>query len=201
MKKKLFVLAVIVLCFAVTASGSFAYYSYEDKAHNVITTGGIDIEIEETMRRIDGTITNFPADGIHNAEPGGTYSKIVKVENVGENAAWVRAKVEIEVIAANGTTMIPVEYVNGVGYRLISVDMLEGWLDGGDGYYYYREPLAPGEKTTALFDRVKYDWRMGNAYQNSTTNIIIYAQGVQTANNGSDVMQVLGWPQDVSKND
>jgi len=201
MKKKLFVLAVIVFCFALTASGSFAYYSYEDKAHNVITTGGIDIEIEETMRRLDGTITDFPADGIHNAEPGGTYSKIVKVENVGTNTAWVRARFDVEVISAEGTPLIPVEYISGTGYPLIRIDVLDGWLDGGDGYHYYQYPLKPGEKTSPLFEHVRYDWRMGNAYQGSTTNIIIYAQGVQTDNNKPNVLDALGWPQDPAKND
>ncbi|MBE6541310.1 MAG: hypothetical protein E7672_02560 [Ruminococcaceae bacterium] len=199
MKKKILILAVVALCFAISASESFAYYTYKEKVHNVITSGGIDIEINESMRLPDGSYTDFPEEGIKNAEPGATYSKIVKVENVGEHPAWIRAKLEYEILKPNGDPLPIVKYIGGDGFEVVSIDVLDGWIDGGDGYYYYTEPLEAGETTSSLIEHVKFDYRMDNAYQGSTTNIIIYAQGVQTANNGETVMDALGWPADAIK--
>ena len=70
----------------------------------------------------------------------------------------------------------------------------EGWTPGTDGYYYYNNKVPAGESTSILFDTVKFDPEMGNEYQNCRANIVISAQAVQTANNGTTVMDAQGWP-------
>ena len=35
---------------------------------------------------------------------------------------------------------------------------------------------------------------MTNEYQNCTVEVIVKAQGVQTANNGSSALEAAGWP-------
>ena len=35
---------------------------------------------------------------------------------------------------------------------------------------------------------------MGNEYQNATATVDVFAQAVQTANNGATVMAAQGWP-------
>ena len=47
-KKKVLAIALIVMMIAVASAGSFAYFTAEETAHNVITTGGIDIELVES---------------------------------------------------------------------------------------------------------------------------------------------------------
>ena len=44
MKKKLLAVAMVLCCLAIVTGGSLAYFTAEKKAHNVITTGSIDIE-------------------------------------------------------------------------------------------------------------------------------------------------------------
>ena len=45
MKKKLLVISVAVACLAIAAAGTAAYFTAEEKAHNVITTGGVEIQL------------------------------------------------------------------------------------------------------------------------------------------------------------
>ena len=35
---------------------------------------------------------------------------------------------------------------------------------------------------------------MGNEYQNATATVDVYAQAVQTANNGKTALNAQGWP-------
>ena len=60
MKKKILLLASAVICLAILATGTLAYFTSSKTAHNVITSGGITIEIEEkTTGGVD-----FPKEGI-----------------------------------------------------------------------------------------------------------------------------------------
>ena len=47
MKRKLLILSVLAICLAILAAGTFAYFTSEDTAHNVITTGGVKIAVQE----------------------------------------------------------------------------------------------------------------------------------------------------------
>ena len=62
-----------------------------------------------------------------------------------------------------------------------------------DGYYYYTKPLKPGEVTAPIFTAVTFNADMGNEYQNATATVDVFAQAVQTANNGATVMDAQGW--------
>ena len=62
-----------------------------------------------------------------------------------------------------------------------------------DGYYYYTKALKPGEVTAPIFTAVTFNADMGNEYQNATATVDVFAQAVQTANNGATVMDAHGW--------
>ena len=47
MKRKLLILSVLAICIATLAAGTLAYFTSEGKAHNVITTGGVEIAVAE----------------------------------------------------------------------------------------------------------------------------------------------------------
>ena len=100
MKRKLFVIAVIALCLSLMAAGTLAYFTAEDTAHNVITSGGIDIELKEWADK-DKT-EPFPAHGVSGVMPGAEVTKIVEVENTGSGEAWVRVKVTKDIQLAEG---------------------------------------------------------------------------------------------------
>lgn len=191
MKKKLiFLIAVLAACAAMAGTGSLAYFTAEDTARNVITTGGVNIELVEQMQTDDGTLIDFPKEGIQGVMPGASVSKIVTVENTGKNDAWVRVKVDAKMENSSGE-QLPLEF--GAG-KVMNIEVQEGWTDGGDGYYYYNKKLEPNKSTTVLFDKVTFSTAMGNQYKGATASVEISAQAVQTANNGDSVLEAKGWP-------
>ena len=191
MKKKILLAAAIVICFAMAASGTLAYFSTTAKATNVITSGGIGIEIRE-WTIVDGEVAEFPKEGLEGVMPGTSASKVVKIENTGPNEAWIRVKVESSIKDANNR---PLASTLENGTPVIHFDILRDWIDGGDGYYYYSKPVAPGDFTTELLKADTFAPQLGNEYQNCKANLVVYAQAVQTANNGSTVQDAKGWPE------
>ena len=181
-KKKTFSLAVILICLSVLGSGTLAYFTDSTTAHNVITTGNIDIELIET--KADGT-TFTDVIGVM---PGMEVSKIVRVSNEGANDAWVRVAVQKEITLADKTKGDAETYLN-IAYNTTY------WTYQNDGYYYYNKALTPDEVTTPLFEKVLFDTSMGNEYQNSTAQVYVYAQATQVDNNGETVFEAQGWPQ------
>ena len=191
MKKKILLVTAVVICLAIAATGTLAYFTAEDMAHNVITSGGVNIELVEKTEGEDGTLVDFPDEGVKGVMPGTDVSKIVSVKNTGESEAWIRVKVEATIKAADGSDL-PLD-IEDVG-PVMDFAVGENWHMDFDGYFYYAKPVAAGEATEILFDTVHFAPEMGNEYQNCTANIIISAQAVQTAYNGSTVLDAAGWP-------
>lgn len=196
MKKKVIALASIVICLAIMAVGTLAYFTDEHKVHNIITTNGVDIAIEEWQDKGNGELVPYPKDKPVKVMPGVTVSKIATIKNF-EAESYVRAKFEVVVLKADGSRMditqeelakvIKIE-VNGAG---------EKWIrkDGDVQWWYYNDSLDTKASTEALFTEVVFDGpNMGNEYQNCQVQVIVVAQGVQVANNGGSVLEAAGWP-------
>lgn len=179
MKRKLFIFGLSMLILSMSVLGSLAYFTQEETAHNIITTGSIDIELVET----DGE--GRPFEDVKSAMPGGAYGKVVTVKNTGPNDAFVRIKVEESILRADGTQ-------GDTG--LITLDINTEKWELKDGYYYYKSILAPGNSTEPLFTQVSISPAMGNDYQKCKINVDVSAQAVQVANNGSSALTAAGWP-------
>lgn len=186
MKRKLTMVAVLAICLSLLTYGTVAFFTAEDQAHNVITTGSIDIQLDE-WADADKTVP-FPEDGVSNVMPGAEVTKIVEVTNKGENAAWIRVNVDKAIELAEG--------VEGkVDLDLVGLDVNEEhWTLGEDGFYYYKEALEPGKTTEPLFTAVSFDKDMDNLYQNATVQVDVKAYATQVANNGSSALDATGWP-------
>lgn len=185
MKKKIFLLAAIVVCIAIMAAGTLAYYTSESTAHNVITSGGIDIEVVNKTVTESGAKVDFPEEGITGIMPGTSVSKIVTVKNTGVSEAWIRIKLEAAIESADGEAL---------DTDVMTYKILPGWKKVGD-YYYYTKPVAALASTTQLIEEVVFNTSMGNEYQNCTANLFVSAEAVQKANNGSTVLEAKGWPE------
>lgn len=105
MKKKILLAAAVMICLAVGASGTLAYFTSENTAHNVITSGGVNIEVVEKTQGKDGVLVDFPKEGVRGVMPGSDVSKIVSVKNTGESEAWIRVQVESVIKAADGADL------------------------------------------------------------------------------------------------
>lgn len=193
MKKKILLLATVVMCAAIIASGTLAYFTSEDEVHNVITTNAVDIQIEEWQETENGLVP-YPKDNPIAVMPGATVSKIATVKNI-EAEAYIRAKFEIVITGADGGIM---ELSPETLTSIITLTMnSEDWIrkDDGSEWWYYSDPVEVGASTEAFFTEVVFDGsNITNEYQNCTVEIMVKAQGVQSANNGSNVMEAAGWP-------
>lgn len=194
MKKRIMMMAIVVICLAATTTGTLAYFTAEGTARNVIATGNISIEIIEKTKDNSGTLVDFPKEGISGLMPGASASKIVQVQNTGDAEAWIRVKIESAIKGKDGAEL-PLT-IGKDKEPVMNYHILEGWKDGGDGYYYYEKPVAAGAFTGILLEEVYFSPKVDNTYQSCTANIIISAQAVQTANNGTNVLEARGWAQD-----
>lgn len=182
MKRKIAILAVLVICVASVAAGSLAYFNAEGTAHNVITTGGVEITLQEWAD--DERLTPF--ENLTGIMPDTRVTKIAEVKNTGASPVWVRVLVTKSIeLTREGTPNTDMVALN------INT---AAWSAGADGYYYYNSALAPGETTVPIFTEVTFRPEMGNEYQNATATVDVTAQAVQTANNGATAAEAAGWP-------
>lgn len=182
MKRKILILSVLAICIATLAAGTLAYYNAETTAHNVITTGGVEIAVQEWA---DEDKTQ-PFEDLMGVMPDATVTKIAEVKNTGASDAWIRVRVD-KAIKLAGAGEVDLDMVEVIVDRTY-------WTDGNDGYYYYHSALKPGETTAPIFSEVTFNAYMGNEYQNATATVDVVAQAVQMANNGKTAMEAVGWP-------
>lgn len=202
MKRKLLAVASLIIFAALLVSGTLAYFTAEDRAVNVITLGSVDIEIVEyddkgnTISDSSTGESNMP-DYFKDTEPGMRLVKKVTIENRGKNTAWIRVKIVDSITSAGGGALSTEVLSYNINDLLFTDKSDEDYQDGfwtlEDGYYYYSEPLEPGEYAV-LFDVVTFDGpSMGNNYQDCDTHIQILAQATQyEGNEGSPKAE--SWP-------
>jgi predicted ribosomally synthesized peptide with SipW-like signal peptide len=187
MKKKLFVLAALAICAAIITTGSYAFFSTKMTAHNVITTGKVGVAILNKLGLggPSALVEDFPEGGIK-LLPGDTVYNSISVRNTEEEPVWVR--VHVDTVASGNFDPAP--------FLTLDLDSVH-WVDGGDGYYYYKEALIKDAATEPLLRSISVASSMGDNYQGCTIGLGIAAEAVQQANNPApdgDVTAVGGWP-------
>ncbi len=99
MKKRILTVALAVALIAIAVSGSLAYFTAQDKVENTFTVGSVAIDIWEngaptandTLVFQKPLVPVVKTDDLTN-DPG--YApKVVKVENTGNNAAFIRVHI------------------------------------------------------------------------------------------------------------
>ena len=167
---------------------------------NRIQAGNLDIELVQ-IRDEDQGQTEHTAQSLRMMP--GTSAKLgeLAVKNAGTLPVYVRIQIE--------TTIIQSEHEISDGWQslidcnfkvrdpaLASTEAYK-WVYH-NGYYYYMTPVAPGEKTDALFDTVLFSPAMGNEFMNSQIRFNVICQSVQSGNNESDPLKAWGWPGDTT---
>ena len=94
MKRKLLILSTLAICLAIFAAGTHAYFTAEHTAHNVITTGSVAIAVQEWADE-EKTV---PFEELTGVMPNTTVTKIAEIKNTGASEAWVRVKVEKNIV-------------------------------------------------------------------------------------------------------
>jgi len=181
-KEKLLVIALVGIILTLCTQSTLAYYTVIGHATNVVTSGGITLEIHEMTDQ--GTA--FPEEGVY-VLPGDVVSKIVTVENVCAHPFYLRVKL---IYGSNREALSPEDC-----FRL-NINT-EHWLYS-DGWYYYTGILQPGEQTPYVFSQVEIvGSQVDTSDIGSALSITVLAQAVQSQNNsipGEDTTSVQGWP-------
>ena len=192
MKRKLLLLSVMVICIAIAAAGTLAFFNGDATAHNVITTGKVGITVNEYSKYAPDKRVKYENEqtGIM---PGTTVDKIVVVSGEDGTAdAWVRVKFTKSIQLADGKQ-------GKVDLGLIKLNTGANWIDGEDSWFYYNAPVKANQEAAPALLSVQFDATMGNTYQGATATVDVLAQAVQCANNGETALTASGWPADGTK--
>jgi len=189
-KRILLFAASSVIMMSIVGGATFAFWTYLGRSRNVITTGRIAISIVEQQKTDDGYVP-YPDKPI-GIMPSDTVSKVVSVR-CDEEQAYVRMKYSLIIRDPQGNeTDLDPSVI-----RVVPTGTADGWVDGGDGWFYYDAVLSAGDITAPLFEEVTCICEAGNEYQNTTVILRVHAQSVQAKNNAApdgDVTAVKGWP-------
>ena len=93
-KRTIVVLALLVCILLIPMAGSLAFFTQAETAHNVITSGNVDIAIHEYSRNEAGE--KIPFTDPEGVMPGEKIHKIIEIENTGSGPAWVRVRFKPE---------------------------------------------------------------------------------------------------------
>lgn len=179
MKRKLVLTSAVVLILALLAAGTFAYFTKNARATNVITTGTISIQLNDSIAGGTEKENGWTLSGVM---PGQAVEKAVSVTNTGTSPAWLRVKLEIAVEMAAGKTD------TWQGQNVLQFAVNPDWFLAEDGYYYYSKPVAADAETERLFQSgtLMLNPQLPNDYQGCAVTINVLAQAVQVKNNDTD---------------
>lgn len=190
MKRKLLLLSVMVICIAIAAAGTLAFFNGDATAHNVITTGKVGITVNEYSKYDPDERVEYPKTPQTGIMPGTTVNKIVVVSGeAGTADAWVRVKFVTKVTAADGTELNAdkIQLTTGTEWTY------------KDGWFYYNAPVKANQEAAPALRAVQFAADMDNTYQGATATVDVLAQAVQCANNGTSAQTASGWPADGTK--
>lgn len=178
MKRKLVLTSAVVLILALLAAGTFAYFTKDARATNVITTGTINIQLNDEIKGGQKTENGWTLSGVM---PGQAVEKAVSVTNTGTSPAWLRVKLDISVEMAAGKTD------TWRGQNVLQFAVNPDWFLAEDGCYYYSKPVAADAETEQLFQSgtLMLNPQLPNDYQGCTVTVAVQAQAVQVKNNDS----------------
>ncbi len=187
-KRKILSLAIIALMGALIAGGTSAYFTYSIQTHNVITMGGVAIELIEDTDQTGADGRPIPFQNIEGAMPGDKISKIPKIKNVDSGEVFVRIRIMSSVRLANGAEQ-------KISPDFFGLDINTKKWTYLDNHYYYNDVLRSGETTEPLFTTVNMPKKMTEMQQGATYSLKMYAEAVQAANNSTNAIDAQGWPE------
>ena len=117
---------------------------------------------------LSDTVTN-ENNTITGVLPNQPIDKDPTITNVGNNDAYIRAKINYDGLSAEQAAQVE---------ALLNIDE-EAWVKGADGYYYYQEILAAGAEPIQLFTVLTIpNW--GNEVKDLSFTVGITAEAVQS---------------------
>lgn len=167
MKKNLIITATCGLLAAVfTAGATMAYFTNSKTADNVVTMGDVSINLLDTLKD-PGNVT-----------PNGNIDKSVQVQNTGNNAAYIRVKLNRHWTDKDSKE----QDLNKNFIEIPSYDKDNWYYDANSDTYYFKNPVPSKGYTTVLFTSVHISDKANNAYAGKLGKIDVTAEAVQADN-------------------
>ena len=160
MKKRILSLSIITLIILSVSGITFAWYTNQKSETNEFALGTVKVEVLEP---------GF--ENVSGASEGIIYSKNVKVKSLGTKKTYIR----VRLVPQWTNPSLPVSNVN-----LIFASNSD-WIDGGDGYYYFKYYLIENQETSLLLQGVEFT-SLGPEYQGEVFSLKVVAEGVQISN-------------------
>lgn len=133
-KKGKMALAIVAAAAAVVASAvTVAFMFHKTAVNNRLQLGEVSCTVHEML---DGG--EF-SEGVHE----GNQKHSIRVENTGDVSAYIRVRLVSYWVDADGTAV-------GLPAPTPTLRLLNGWMQGADGAYYYPAAVEPGGFTGTL---------------------------------------------------
>lgn len=161
----------MLFCLSFGLYQTYAALTDHDQKRNEFRVGNLQSSIEEEF------------DPPATFEPEKEYLKKVTIKNTGEQDSFIRV-LALPVVTkkqANGSlTLLPATTDGPTPILNIDYNVTD-WIDGKDGYFYYKKKLEKDEKTTNLFTKVKMNQANITAeYENVLLSFEVKAEGIST---------------------
>lgn len=180
MRRKTLLLCMIAVLISLVYAGTYANDTKSAVATNTITSGSVDLIVHETDEKGEP----YPTDPVV-ILPGDVVSKVVTVENSGNQPMYLRVRLTPGVNDAE---------LSAEGCIHMDINDTD-WIAEGN-YYYYNRALNPGETTTPIFTKVTFVGdKVTNAYLGKQFSLDVSAFAVQSAHNGETPLEAQGWPE------
>lgn len=141
--KKFIVVTALALLLFVTVGSTLAYiFTKTEPVENTFNPSKVACAVVEN---------NNPDENRADIVPNVSIKTNVQIKNTGDTDAYIRAAVVVNWMSEDGTKVWATKPVAGEDKDYtISYNLSNGWIDGGDGYYYYTQPVDPGDMTNIL---------------------------------------------------
>lgn len=168
-KKKILALALAICLIATVSFTTLAYFTDTDSVTNTFTVGSIEIDLVEDFEQES---TLIPVGSNDTPEDDDNFvKKVVHVENVGENPAYVRTFVAVPAALDVGLLHIHDVYTANWVKTFAGTTAING-VDHNVYCYTYQDQLAPDAATYPLMDGVYIDAAADlNVYRNDAKEI------------------------------
>ena len=213
-------LCAISILGVVAISGIFAYLTDNESKENVFTIGNVDIELLEPSwptEDLHGDAENDDGpngipDAVENLVPNQVVAKDPQVKNVGKNDAYVFLRLQckqedVPILNYNpdgseshGRTTIAYNLVpdmnEGLGPMIEGRDWVvllsySGETENGEILVFaYKNALAPGETTPALFDGIKIN-NISEEFSNLENCLKVEAFAIQADGLPEDIAETI----------
>lgn len=158
-KRAVLLVLSLVMILSVSVGGTLAYLIAQSETKtNVFEPGDVTTTTDEKFNQIE--------------------KKDVQISTAGSNVdTYVRAKIVVTWVDKDGNVLAQ-KPEKDVDYT-ISINEGNGWMQGGDGFWYCREVVKAGDKTPVLINSCSPEVGMGPV--DARLQVTILSQAIQAS--------------------